>query len=163
MPPESDITAQHFDEYVSDGLSKIYACVDSQTTLRECVWSARTSVYGGATRIIMGCYGFFIEEYLAHFDRSQLIIHTLEEYHANQTSTILSIFDHLDVSPPTTEVLSRISAQKSAANQQNGRYRKLKMLNKTASALHKFYSECNTYAYELLGDPRFKAWNEKKL
>ena len=66
---------------------------------KRCVWTGRRAVYGGATRIVMGCYGPFLEELLAHFRRSQLLVETLNEWSRDKRSSLARMFTHIGLQP----------------------------------------------------------------
>ena len=96
--PAKLVTAQHFDEYVEHGLAKLARC-QSKFPLSECVWRARTSVFSGPTRIVMGCYAPFVAEYLRNFERKQLLVLTLDEYKAKPKETLARVFSHIGAQP----------------------------------------------------------------
>lgn len=45
--------------------------------------------------------GPFVEEYLAHFDRSQLYVTSLDQWKASKRAVAAEIFEHLKVHPPS--------------------------------------------------------------
>ena len=47
--------------------------------------------HSGQVRLAMSCYGPFVEEYLAHFGRGQLLVTSLEEYKADPEKTLRKV------------------------------------------------------------------------
>ena len=160
--PAKLVNESHFDAYVKHGLESFAKCAAAGKTLAECVWSVRTLVHSGPTRMAMGCYGPYIEEWLKHFSRDQLQVLTLDEYHANPKSTLAAVFEHIGARPLSDVELDGVVGDgKKAVNVQKGTvYVTKTMTPSTKLALTQFYSQCNVMASELLGgDPRLLAWS----
>lgn len=106
----------------------------------------------------MGCYGPFVEEYLAQFSRSQLLVTTLEQYKSNPKETLTKVFAHLGVRDASSNEWANILGSKKVTNQQGEHYKKLSMLPSTRALLQEFYGACNSKLANLLQDARFNQW-----
>lgn len=160
--PTKLVNASHFDAYVKHGIRSFQKCADSGKALAECVWSVRTLVHSGPTRMAMGCYGPYIEQWLKHFPREQLLVLTLDEYHANPKATLAAAYKHIGARDLSDDELGAVvgDAQKKVNEQKGKVYVKLAMMEHTKVALTQFYAQCNSMASELLGgDNRMLAWS----
>eukprot|EP00039_Didymoeca_costata_P014158 m.225616 g.225616 ORF g.225616 m.225616 type:complete len:141 (+) comp15959_c1_seq6:2072-2494(+) len=132
--------------------------------LKECTVSTRTyrKYHAGQVRFAMGCYGPFIEEYIAQFGRSQIQIVTLEEYKSDPQSTLQSIFQHLEVREPSQTEWEHILKRRKITNEQGSHYKGLKMRSDTRDMLQKAYAPCNENLATVTRDTRFLEWNKGK-
>ena len=160
--PTKLVNASHFDAYVKHGLEAFQKCADAGDPLSACVWSVRTLVHSGPTRMAMGCYGPFIKDWLKHFAREQLKVLTLDEYHDNPKATLATVFDHIGARTLSSAEMDGIvgDKQKKVNEQKGSVYVKLIMTPSTKTLLDHFYSQCNAMASQALGgDSRLTAWS----
>lgn len=130
-------------------------------TLSRCAHELRThkKYHGARVRFAMGCYGPFVQEYLAHFSREQLLVLTLEQYKANPRKALSTVFKHLEVRDLSESEWDKLLIRRKVTNAQGEHYKRLKMLNKTKEMLREAYSDCNLNLATLLNDPAYEAWN----
>jgi N-acetylgalactosamine 4-sulfate 6-O-sulfotransferase len=127
LPPEHEVNATHFHRYVEHGIATIQKCLSAlpTATMGTCVWTSRTMVFAAPTRMVMGCYAPFIREYLRNFNREQLEVFTLEEYHVDPQSVLTRAFAHIGAENPTEDewptLLSKPSGADGKINQQGAR------------------------------------------
>ena len=104
----------------------------------------------------------FVEEYLAQFDRSQLLVTTLEQYKTDPKATLTKVFAHLGVREASQQEWANILGSKKVTNQQGEHYKTLKMLPSTKALLQEFYGTCNSNLAQLVNDDRFNQWTVGK-
>lgn len=141
--PDTNVTELDFDRYANLAVSQMRACIEGATT-RDCAFRLRNHrrMHASNVRFAMGCYGPFVEEYLANFRRDQLLIVTLEEYRTAPKETLQSVFRHLGVHEPTELEWRFILGRRKVTNQQGDHYKKLKMLPSTRLSLKQAYAPC---------------------
>jgi N-acetylgalactosamine 4-sulfate 6-O-sulfotransferase len=162
--PDTEVTAEHFDAFATEAVRQFTACTEAagggQGSLKRCTFATRTfkKYHAGQVRLAMGCYGPFVEEYLAHFPQSQLLVLTLEQYKDDPKATLRRAFDHLGAREPSEGEWASILARNKITNQQGDHYKKLTMMASTQTMLRQFYAQCNADLAEKLGDTRFLGW-----
>ena len=102
------------------------------------------------------------QEYLRNFNREQLQVFTLEEYHDNPKRVLSTTFAHIHADDPTETQWGQIlrRPQQKSINQQGARYKSMTMLPETRRLLEEFYAPCTRDLITVLNDTRFERWTK---
>ena len=95
---DSDVNADHFHAFAVAAVDEFRACRaregDGWLRVRALGFRSHPQYYSHRVRFAMGCYGTFVEEYLARFSREQLVVVTLADYHRNRRRVLAGLFAH---------------------------------------------------------------------
>eukprot|EP00040_Diaphanoeca_grandis_P006951 m.39188 g.39188 ORF g.39188 m.39188 type:complete len:507 (+) comp18117_c0_seq1:125-1645(+) len=150
--PDTKVTAEDFDTFARMGVEAFTGCLQQGGSVHSCSHSMKTfrHYHAGRVRFAMGCYGGFVQEWLAQFQPSQLLVTSLEEYKLYPQDVVRSVFQHLGVHEPTTAEWTAIMGKKKVVNQQSEHYQTLTMLNSTRQLLNEAYTPCIRLLDEVL-------------
>ena len=161
--PDTEVNADHFHAFAVAAVDDFRACRagEGDGWLRACALSLRTHrrYHSHRVRFAMGCYGPFVEEYLAQFSREQLAVVTLDDYRRDRRAVLAGLFAHLGVRALQEDEWETVLRRDKVVNAQGSHYKLLRMRNDTRALLRKAYAPCNANLAALLGEPRFLKWN----
>lgn len=86
-----------FTNYTLSGIQYFESCTTS-SSLKGCLRDLKTQKYSAPSRLAVGCYAPFVEEYLAQFGENRVLVLTLDELSINRRASVSKAFSHVGLS-----------------------------------------------------------------
>ena len=144
-------TFYSFGEDVRIEVVRFNACLQDRD-LRACCYDSKNNP---KVRLNLGIYICFIRDWKERF-KDNLLVVRLEDYAASPATTLLRIFDFLEVQSPNQNELDVFIESSNPANTRHkGDIEKGDMTEETFRLLNDFYRTYNTELSHYLGDSKF--------
>ncbi|KAL3864864.1 hypothetical protein ACJMK2_006514 [Sinanodonta woodiana] len=154
---ETNKSAMNFHKAVVKA-TNLYNNCTRMRSVRECVYDEHLAMKS-ESRLRLGLYSVYLDDWLRVFERNQILILRLEDYAVNREHTMKNIFKFLKLRDLSSEKMKYIlekpiENQRSIYNHQLGN-----MLPETRKLLDDYFSPFNKHFAELVNDQRF-LWKE---
>ncbi|XP_060068353.1 carbohydrate sulfotransferase 15-like [Ylistrum balloti] len=145
--PDEQKSVDIFNNYVTRAVHSFNTCL-ANNSLRHCAYKEATDV---RLRLMIGLYAVFLKDWMDVFPRKQLLVISLDNYSANQSTVLSKVFKFLGLRNFESRRTKRTRFnQRRPSSRQIG-----DMLNETRLVLERFYRPFNKALSLLMNDTSF--------
>lgn len=151
-------TPEGFLDYVKEQVGAMHICESKGHSMRDCALYFETytmqeeGLFFHADQIVRGMYSVYIEVWLRHFPRENIMLIQSEEYFKNPEGMMDKIFDFLGMERPEGGDRTKVSL---AGNKESHAGSKPPMPEEAKKLLESFYAPWNANLDALLKDTTF--------
>mmetsp|Transcript_36158 Transcript_36158/g.80462 ORF Transcript_36158/g.80462 Transcript_36158/m.80462 type:complete len:459 (-) Transcript_36158:759-2135(-) len=155
-------TAQGFADYVEEQVSALEKCASKGHGMRKCallfeaLGSEEEQIFFHADQFIRGMYSLYLEVWLRHFPRDQLLIIKSEDYFKDSNAVLKQVYTFLGLEEPTDDKVLRSIAK--AGRPTSFTSDRPAMLPAARQRLQGLYKSWNEELATLLQDEAYRAW-----